>query len=150
MAGTTGAPTQSGSQLVRLQTFIDTYKKAKGAYENMYLDKMNTVHLFDVYDNFFEDHFKEHMMEVSFTTEEITEYRYNPKMLSTKIYGSPDCWRIVLRSNGLDHPGELSINSGKLKLPDKRALDKLINMYDQLKGQMGGGWLDLKDLEGFK
>lgn len=59
---------------------------------------------------------KENALTINLSENEIRTYRYNPKMLSYKLYGSTKLYYVILRLNDMCNVHEFSLTEGKLLL----------------------------------
>lgn len=138
----------------KFSRYIESFKKAMDKYENGYLNNLFLEdHIFDIFDNFLNDYDKEeeehNLIKLEFSTLERIDYQYNPKALSSKLYGTPDMWQVILKANGYMHPGEMDLNRD-LYVPTVEALTSFLDKMRDIKEKMGGGWRDLKDSDIFR
>lgn len=137
-------PRKSVADIIKLDDYIKAYSKAKHVYDQGYLDKFLEIHILDIFDNFLNDYFSENVRQLELTNIEKDMYRYNPKALSTYLYGTPDLWMVILRLNELDHPGELDFKK-PVYIPIPEAYETFYRKIDRIKEELGGEWLDVKD-----
>ena len=73
---------------------------------------------------------KENALTIKLSDSDIRTYRYNPKMLSYKLYGSTKLYYVILRMNDMCNVHEFSLSNGSLLLlaPDVMA-DSMSSIY---------------------
>ena len=110
--------------LVDIRDYINYYKGKNLAFYNGFMDVDYNFHITDLFDNFFND---ENNLE-TFTIDSFdkADFQYNPKGLSNYLYGTPDLWMLILRCNNVDHPGELELTNGLIKVPKAPELDRFL------------------------
>lgn len=81
------------------------------------IDKRNgtDVVVHNVLDDYIEE-LKDRAIIITLTPKQIEEYRYNPKKLSYKLYGTTTLYYIILKINNLTSTHEFTIKNGTLLL----------------------------------
>lgn len=115
------------SNLVSIQQYINYYKGKDLTYYKGYLNTDYSFHVMDLWDNFFNEDVTDNIDTLVLTTYEIADYQYNPKGLSQALYGTPDMWAFILRTNNLDSPGDMDFADGTIKVPNARALSEFLS-----------------------
>ena len=96
--------------------------------------------VFDYYSGFLDEPFRNHIinilkdavgMEVEMTDEEKIKYKYNPKLLSYDIYGTPDLGYSLLLLNDMEHISEFNC-SGVVKILSMEDVTALKKIHDIL------------------
>lgn len=81
--------------------------------------------------NILDDYMEEIMeeaLEIEFSPKDIETYKFNPKMLSYKIYGTTKLYYVILKMNNLCNVHEFTISKGKLLLLPKKALSHILSI----------------------
>ena len=68
----------------------------------------------------------------TFTEEDRQRYRFNPKLLSYDLYGTPDLGLLILKINGMMHPGEFDLAELKAKVFSDNDILSLTQMFKAL------------------
>lgn len=77
--------------------------------------------IYNVIDDYLAE-LKESAIEINLSSKEKDTYRYNPKLLSHKLYGTTLWYHIILKLNNMCNVHEFNLNSGKLLLLRPNAL----------------------------
>lgn len=141
-----------GSEHMLLPDYIASIKDAISSnvhYDSGYMDRAKEVHIIDIFDNFLEGYvttagLDTRITTLALTTSEENAYRYNPKALSTKIYGTPYMWELIMRLNGLEHPGQMDF-SKPVRVHRPEVISDFFKRINKFKEMLGGQWLDVKD-----
>ena len=89
----------------------------------------NEIIIHNVIDDYIED-FMDVAIEIKLSKKEQDLYKYNPKMLSLKLYGSTIYHYLILRLNNIANIHEFDLKSGVLYLVSKEVLkDYLGKIY---------------------
>lgn len=115
------------TNLVKLQNYINYYKGKTLEHYKGFMDVEYNYHITDLFDNFFSMNDNENLIEFELSEWEVGDFKYNPKGLSQYIYNTPELWYLILKVNGLDHPGELELHDNKIKVPEPQALDNYLS-----------------------
>lgn len=121
----------NGMDLAKISDYITYFKNKKLSWYNGFMDVDYNFHITDLFDNFFND--PDNIEEFTIDDFEIADFKYNPKGLSTYLYGTHDLWPIIMRCNDLDHPGEMDLATGKIKVPKAKELDSFLQTVYSLK-----------------
>ena len=117
----------NAKDLVDIRDYIAYYKGKNLSYYNGFMDVDYNFHIIDLFDNFFTVNDEENIEVFLIDSFDKADFQYNPKGLSNYLYGTPDLWPIILRCNEADHPGELELTNGRVKVPKAPALDKFLS-----------------------
>lgn len=97
--------------------------------------------VFDYYSGFLDKPYRNHIvnilkdavgMDVELTEAEVLKYRYNPKLLSYDVYGTPDLGYSILLINDMEHISEFTC-SGVIRILSIEDITMLKKIYDTLK-----------------
>ena len=69
----------------------------------------------NVLDDYIEE-LKDRSIVITLTPTQIEEYKYNPKKLSYKLYGTTTLYYVILKINNLSNTHEFTLKSGKVLL----------------------------------
>lgn len=121
MSGVYGAAalTRSIEQTHTLQEFIGM-GRAVDVYDYLRFSMVedrdgSKVVIHNVLDDYLEE-MKKQAVLVHLTPKQIDEYRYNPKKLSWKLYGTTTLYHFILKLNNLASTHEFNLKSGQLLL----------------------------------
>lgn len=98
----------------KLSQYIIHMESALITFYKGYLDTRFDTHIFDVFDNFFND--EDNFEYIVFEESEKTTFRYNARALSRTLYGTPVFWQLLLHVNEVDNEGDFELN-GPVKVP---------------------------------
>ena len=123
--------------------------KTNRHYDSGYLDRYEEIHIIDIFDNFLDGYVTTAGLDTRIVTLDLAAgeevlYMYNPRALSTKYYGTPNMWELILRVNGLTHPGELDFKK-PIKMIRPEVVTDFFNKIPTIKKLIGGQWMDLKE-----
>ena len=115
-----------------LKEFIDTGNAASDNSDYKSISYYETRDGFEfVVKNLLDDYLpdlKEQCILIELTPQEVNKYKYNPKMLSYKIYGSTKLFYTILRLNNICSTHEFTIPNKKLYLLPKTTLSNAISI----------------------
>lgn len=115
-----------------LKEFIDTGNAASDNSDYKSISYYETRDGFEfVVKNLLDDYLtdlKEQCILIELTPQEVNKYKYNPKMLSYKIYGSTKLFYTILRLNNICSTHEFTIPNKKLYLLPKNTLSNAISI----------------------
>lgn len=80
-------------------------------------------------DNHIDTFINKYCEEYTLTYEEFSHFKYNPKLMSSNYYGTPEFWSIILRVNGMT--SILDFNKRTiliLKRSFKKSIEELLNL----------------------
>lgn len=77
------------------------------------------------------DFIKEKSVKVVLTSDELTKYKYKPKLLSYDLYGTEELWFLILRLNNICHEMDFTKKIIYLLLPNNiKVLNKILIIND--------------------
>jgi len=79
----------------------------------------------NVLDDYIED-MKDQAFLIHLDSKQIDEYKYNPKKLSYKLYGTTTLYHIILRLNNLANVHEFTLKSGELLLFNPSTMKEIL------------------------
>lgn len=128
--------------ITKIEDYINYYRSKNITFYKGFMDVDYQFHIMDLFDNFFNN--PENMEEFLIDSFDKADFQYNAKGLSDYLYGTPDMWWVICRCNGLDHPGELDLSSGKIIVPRAPEFDayvqKVYHMKDEYFVKLGHKW----------
>ena len=98
----------------------------------------------NLYTGFLDEYFNNHIVDVMFDKDtsftQVTlsdtdkvDYALNPKLLSYKLYGTPDLGPLLLTINHMKHPAEFDCIDSRLNVFLQTDIDSLLEIYEKLK-----------------
>lgn len=120
-----------GANLIKINDYISYFRNKNLSWYKGFMDVDYSFHITDLFDNFFND--PDNIQEFQIDSYDKMDFQYNPKGLSFYLYGTPDLWPIILRTNNWDHPGEMELESGRIKIPKAENLDAYMSMVYSIK-----------------
>ena len=102
--------------------------------------KTQYADVFDYYSGFSDTPYRNHIlnilkdsvgMDVEMTAEEVIKYRYNPKLLSYDVYGTPDLGYSILLLNNMEHISEFTC-AGVVRILSVEDVTMLKKLHDTL------------------
>lgn len=121
-----------------LQEFIEMSGSIANKFDHKsfcMIEKRNGVEypIYNVLDDYIED-LKEEAILITLSPTEIDTYKYQPKLLSDKLYKTTLWYYLILRLNNLCNVHEFTISNGKLYLiPYTTLKDLLSTIYSNEK-----------------
>lgn len=105
--------THTLQEFILMGRAVDVYDYLKFAMTENH-DGMKVV-IHNVLDDYVAD-MKDQAFQIHLTSKQVDEYKYNPKKLSYRLYGTTTLYHIILKLNNLANAHEFSLKSGKLLL----------------------------------
>lgn len=115
--------THSLQEFIALGKSVDVYDYLRfSMVENRDGD---SVVIHNVLDDYVEE-MKDQAILVHLTSKQVDEYRYNPKKLSWKMYGTTTLYHVILKLNNLASTHDFNLRSRKLLLFSPAVLQDVI------------------------
>lgn len=97
-------------------------------FDTGFIKELNNNHIVDM----FRDIIVRDKIKVTFGETERKEYRYKPKSLSNRLYGTPDLYFIILKMNNLTHPGEMDLKN-PIHVMEPNNVTELVGSIQEMK-----------------
>lgn len=105
--------THTLQEFIALGRSVDVYDYLRFAMKENH-DGMNVV-IHNVLDDYLAE-MKDQAFKINLTSKQIEEYKYNPKKLSYRLYGTTTLYHIILKLNNLANAHEFSLKNGQVLL----------------------------------
>lgn len=105
--------THTLQEFIALGKSVDIYDYLRFAMKENH-DGMDMV-IHNVLDDYIVE-MKDQAFKIHLTPKQVDEYKYNPKKLSYRLYGTTTLYHIILKLNNLANVHEFSLKSGQVLL----------------------------------
>ena len=116
--------THTLQEFIAMGNSIDAYDYLRFSMVEMRDGVPVVIH--NVLDDYIDD-LREQCLKIVLTAKQVDEYRYNPKKLSFKLYGTTTLYHIILKLNNLANAHEFTLRDGSILLFSASAMKEIIS-----------------------